>query len=479
MEYLKGFDNDANEKDVEIEPKSFFFIESQKRFLDKEFYLDLFTAKDRPYLPVPSNLIGRDVISCTLSFSEYDNIQPLGNVFHVSKKEHDEYELCRGESDMFVYGALFLQKESGQWNMMLFKISDDATVPPYTAGYKFPISEGAIANYSGDTMGTNAGIFFLNYALLVDPFGDKIPYHNGLFKAGDLDRAVAGLISNKEATRADYNKYMANGYWLADGAICAPGWSEKSMTIDPAILKRKKELLEQYKDVTDPLALVKIEKELVEMDKKYMEGDISEVFYKAGGEAKFSDQRKKLFITFGVFVAFDQSEGKYKFVEESLSDGWSAKNMAIGINDLRKGTYGRGVETAKGGEQTKFIMRIFQDVRIDQDDCGTKEGIHILITENNKKYYTNRYLVDGTFLSADVIKNYIGKEVVIRSPLYCRAKPGFCFKCTDEIFKKLDARAIGLNALLITSAFTLASMKTMHVSSVKMHSVKDIHQFLR
>ena len=65
---------------------------------------------------------------------------------------------------------------------------------------------------------------------------------------------------------------MANGYWFGeDGSLTKQAWSERSLITDPAIAKRKAELLKQYQDhLKDPLILAKIEKELIDMDKAWL-----------------------------------------------------------------------------------------------------------------------------------------------------------------------------------------------------------------
>ena len=70
---------------------------------------------------------------------------------------------------------------------------------------------------------------------------------------------------------------------------------------DPAIKKRKAELIKQYEgQLNDPVIIAKIEDELIAMDKAYMKGDNSLRFYEAQFDSKtFDIWRKKLYITVG------------------------------------------------------------------------------------------------------------------------------------------------------------------------------------
>lgn len=459
--------------------KIFFFIENKSKFNQRKIVLDLFTCHQRETLIVPKEVRGKKIIGVDLTESEKYAFEDIF-ICHIPNGDSDldDFSITDATNEYSPYGVLI--PSGSEKKLFLLKLADTADTRVYEFYQQFYIHPGDIENYTGkDPLLTDVGKFYLNELLLVQPFKDIIPYYNDTFVASTIDKMVANGIISGTINRDMYTKYINNGYWFADGSIFAPGWSEKSITIDPAIIKRRNDLLEEYKDkLDDPLVITRIEKELVDMDKAYMKGDSSESFYLAMGGKSFTDQRKKLFIMFGLAAEFGGSG--YSFVRESLSEGWTPQNLAVGANNLREGSYGRGVETAKGGEQTKFILRIFQEVGITEDDCGSEHGLPIEITELNKSQFVNRYTVDGKLLTEEELNKSIGKEVIIRSPMYCKAQKGYCFKCCGKVYADINNRSIGIDSINITSGFTSTAMAKMHVSSIstsKIDNMKEIFRF--
>lgn len=472
--------------DKEITQPKFFYL---PLVIDKantrRAVLDWFTICQRPLLTsIPKELASASMIKMEASVDEIEYISQYLAV-HVDFKgtEDETLELSDPSEQYSVYGVV--TNPSNPKLALLIRLQDQATEIPFRMYERFYLTEGMIENYT-DTQPllTDVGKFYLNKLLLAIPFKDKIPYWNKMFKPGDLEAETGPIVQgilNGTITKDMFNTYMNNGYWFGqDGSIVIQTWSEKSLGTDPKILKRKEELLKQYRDqLNDPLVITKIEQELVAMDKEYLKGDVSESFYAAAGGAAFSEQRKKSYIMFGVMPAFDKQAGKYAFIEESLAEGWNAGNATPCNNEIRRGAYGSAIQTAKGGEQSKFIMRIFQEITVDEEDCGTKKGVKMVFREKDVKHYLSRYLTDGTLLTVDNIKSFIGKEVSIRSPLYCRTKGGFCYKCVGEKYKQLNMKNIGLQAIILSSGFVQGALSTKHISSINSREIKDINHFLR
>ena len=470
-------------------PKIFYLIDVITE-IDRELLLDLFTPRQRPVLFLPEDLAGKNLISVKGKQQELDVLSEHFAI-HVPKnpKKHSEsekeFELTDPSEDYYVYGVRNIGAGvdgTFEQGMVLFLLAENASLPPFMMHEQFNLGEGMIQNYTDSKyIVTDVGKFLLNQIILVNSFGTLVPYWNRRFDPEELDKVVAKLILQKSVTRAMYNNYMNYGYWYGeDGSISVAAWSEKSLSTDPNVAAVKAALLEKFKNnLDDPIVLADIEKQLVQMDKDYLKGDSSEPFFAVTAGKTFSEQRKKMYLTFGLTVAFDKNTGNYEFVEESLASGLTIKNLDVGANDIRRGSYGRGIETAKGGEQTKFVLRIFQEVSIDEEDCFSKQGLPVLLTKKNVKNYLGRWMTDGTLLDEHNADQYIGKEVLLRSPMYCKSKPGFCYKCVGELFRERDTKAIGMDAVIITSTFTTIAMKSMHVSGIQSTKIENFHRFLR
>ncbi len=339
-----------------------------------------------------------------------------------------------------------------------------------------------IANATEDPIKTTVGRYILNELLLASVFGSTIPYVNDLWNIGTIEKRIAAGLSSKEFTMEQYNSYMNHGYYLGHFAeLCVPTMTERSFTTDPAMATRKAELLEKYAgQLKDPNVIAVIEAELMAMDKAWLEGDESLGFHGAIGGKSFGVHRKKTFCTVGGIESFDDEGGNFDFVDNALVEGWDIDAFQAIANDIRKGSYSRGKETAKGGALTKFILRVFQDVRITVDDCGTTRGLKKTFSESDSKAFLGRTIIvsgKSVMLTKENFSRYVGKLVTLRSPTHCKAVDGLCFVCSGDNFRSLGVEAIGPLAIAISSKFMLASMKALHGKQLEVVNVDPYAYF--
>lgn len=467
----------AENKDI-VKPKFYFYVEEISKVLNKDTLLNFFTACQRPTITgIPKELKGKPFIGMKGNESESKILERLTCV-HVFKTDPEINQLDKTDpkENEYVYGVM---KHDNYFLLVL--LTDNAINPPFWVADEFMLSDGMIANYTSSTpVKTDVGKFLVNYIVLVDPFGDKVPYINGTIKTDDTDRIVANLIATDQIGRKEYNKYLNNAFWFGqDGTIFSAALSEKTVGYDPKLVAKRKELFEKYKDqMSDPTVLTIIEKELAAIEDAYIKGDESEPFFMGAGK-KTREARKKFFCTFGMTKSFGGlDEGGFTFTKETLEEGWNPSNFQNCCNEVRRGSYGRGLETAKGGSESKFILRIFQEVKIIEDDCHDKRGMAITVTKNNIKTLLSRYLVNGDVIDAKNADSYIGKTVRIRSPMSCRTKNGYCYKCCGKIFEDTKQASIGMQTLTITSAFTSDAMAAMHTSQVPTQELTDLNQYI-
>ena len=100
------------------------------------------------------------------------------------------------------------------------------------------------------------------------------------------------------------------------------------------------------------------------------------------------------------------------------------------------------------------------------------------LTEHNAKTFVYRYLTDGTLLTKDNIKSYIGKTVSLRSPMYCATPDGLCARCCGKLAEDQNIVNVGMHSLAIAETMVYVAMKAMHVSSVSLYTVEDINRFI-
>lgn len=350
---------------------------------------------------------------------------------------------------------------------------------------EFELRKGDILNFKEDKpIITNVGRYLVNYVLLVDPFQDLIPYQNITLKGAKKleklisDNILAGKINYKQERR-----FGANELFLSSNPeYFAPTITNRVLTTGKDVIKLKYKLFDQYKaelEAGDVVRAAQIEAELVKADKEYCSGDESNIFLMKDNYT--ANIRKKMFVIHGAVPSFGR-KGEYDFIPNSLEEGWTVKDFPKIVNEIRDGTYSRSTEVAKGGEVSNFILRIFQNTRITEDDCGTKHGTEITFDEDNYKSYIDRnVLVNGKtiMLTPENAKSFIGKTVLLRSPMYCTAKNGgVCYKCTDKKFEetKQDALATIMNTL--GAMFSTLALKKVHNTAVSSTRLKDLDYYI-
>lgn len=379
------------------------------------------------------------------------------------------YLIFPGETHYMVY----LPDEQGQ---LYVEMLDDAQLglPPFVLREGVDLKAGDVPNLKRDVTTTYGNILF-NYVVLVWPFGDKIDFITGEIK---LKKHVESEIDQRLTTdgtepRAGIDSpiYVSEYLNYVDAAqslvgytqLCVPSATRKTMTVNPDILKRRDELLEQYKDqLNDPAIVAKIDKELVDLDREWMKGDLGEGFY-------FKDKfynvvRKKSHIFHGAESGFKDGPD-VDVVRNSLAEGWEIDKLPAMVNSLREGSYSRSTLTALGGESAKTLNRIFQNTRVEQEDCGSRLGWkHRLTGVNHRRFIGfHRITQNGTeLLTEDNISKFIDKTVTLRTPMFCKTpKTGFCQKCVGEQIAQ-SPNAIGSLVAAVGSRFLDIFMAKMH-----------------
>lgn len=340
-----------------------------------------------------------------------------------------------------------------------------------------------IENYSGSGEFTTFGRYLTNYFILAAVFGNSIPYVNDIYNIKKIESIIGQKSLLGEITPGQLSKYIDHAFFLGSfSELSVPVFSQKSLTTDPNIKKRKEELLKQYADqLNDPVIGTLIEDELIAMDKEYLKGDSAMGFY-GSDTKKFNVHRKRQFLAVGLIDEFSKEKGKYSFLSGSLVDGWEKSAFPTLCNDIRKGSYNRGVETAQGGVQTKYLLRIFQNTVISTEDCGTKRGLVVHLTASNigDFYGCNIILPSGKLetLNSRNSNTFVDTTVKFRSVMYCEEKNGFCFTCAGDSYRNLDIKAIGATALELGASFLMTSMKAMHGTKMSSFVVDDLDQYL-
>lgn len=323
---------------------------------------------------------------------------------------------------------------------------------------------------------TTIGKLIANFICIYQSFGNKYEYINKSFSVTTIEDAISPVMKDTPATENDrsteyyyvdeYVKFVNSLQFLSTLAqLTAWSATEKGITAPTGIAAFKKQLLVEYKDkLNDPVQLAEFETKLKEFDSKYLEDDPANGTFIKG---KVKDTaRKKMYLTLGAEEGFKGNLDLIPVVN-SLEEGWpvEAKQFTAMMNGLRAGSYSRGSETVNGGVSAKTLLRAANNFRLIDTDCESKLTIQRSFNEKDKNQIINRYIQEGSktiLVDETNIGSYLGKQLNVRTPLYCKLKgDNICKVCSGLKLFKFPV-GISIPITEISSIILTASLKKMH-----------------
>lgn len=336
----------------------------------------------------------------------------------------------------------------------------------------------AIPNLLAPVKNTCYGNIMLNQSVLVYSFGDRIPYQEGKFSLKKVEGIIAQLCTSlpeddntprdpkliyvDEVDQRYYHAAYNTSGWLQLGV---PAATPYTITVSPEIRVLRKKLLEDHIDeLNNPVVIAKIMGELIKADKAWQAQDPNAGFLQPG--KTFDVVRAKQFLMHGIEYDFTD-RSKITVIERSLSEQWDITKLPQMANSLIDGSYNRGAMTALGGELAKVFQRFFLSTVISMEDCKTKLGRYRDLSQENIGWYHGAYVQSTSgdvLVTQDNEKTFIGKTVLVRSPMYCQATDGnFCIHCMGENFRNREQS--------LPAVATEIGNRLMYIMMSRMHGV--------
>ena len=367
--------------------------------------------------------------------------------------------------------------------------------PPFYPNEAIILQPNSLPNVS-KLIKTTYGTALVNAMVLVWPFENKIEYISGRWNGENVDKLVASRLVDYPVAMIQspeiFNESIKSEAWLKQQAsgpgapiyihellkyykamanlagftqVVTPAASPKSLTVDPAIIKRRDELLNQHRDqLKDPAVVAAIVAELSAMDKASFKGDPASGFLIKS--KSFDISRMKAYILYGLEYGFNDGS-EPAFIPTSLSEGLDLNTFPEQVNGSRAGSFSRGALTALGGAGVKEIYRILQNCSVADTPCNSQMGILFTIEKDIIKHLDGRYAINPKdrkpiLLTTEMLERNIGKNVIVRSPGYCHS-PGlsYCPICLGVAYSrsKTGLHSVGADVLsVIMNDF----MKAMH-----------------
>lgn len=324
---------------------------------------------------------------------------------------------------------------------------------------------------------SNYGRLLTNMVALVYPLNDKIAYVEGEFDIKKIENEIAQRLTTdpEYQTENSFNPpdpiYVSEYLKFIDAVLsmegysqlCVPSATPKTMTRDPRIPELRKKLLEENKGrLNDPAVIAQIDKELIEMDKAWMKGDLGEGFYRKN--KSYDTARKKDHLMYGYEEGFGLEPAT---ITSSLSEGWDIKNLPAMVNSLREGSYGRGKMTELGGFATKTMNRMMQNTIVVNQDCGATLGWDVEVTPKLIGFYYLNTSGKTVLIDRNNVDSLKGKTVKLRSPQFCKtAGVKFCRYCVGEPNGE-NNKALSAHAAAMTSQLMDIMMQSAHAKALK------------
>lgn len=189
-------------------------------------------------------------------------------------------------------------------------------------------------------------------------------------------------------------------------------------------------------------------------------------------------------------------------IKANFKEGLSVIEFFLSANGARKGLADTALKTAEAGYLTRRLVDIAQDVVVNEDDCGTINGIEYSAIKNGDeiieslaericgKYTLERVLHPITGETIIDVNEYITDEIAkeieeagiekvrIRTVLTCESKHGVCVKCYGRDLARNRIVQIGetvgiIAAQSIGQPGTQLTMRTFHVGGTASKSAEE------
>ena len=397
------------------------------------------------------------------------------------------------------------------------------SVPAPKASFK----DGEFA--AGELIKTSAGRIRFNAEM-----PDEVGYINPHISEADLAKKVATGMGDKDLKKMITTVYQTKGAWITIkmlDAIKDVGYKNATffgatLSMDDIIIPKEKKAMvdesnkkveeivkqfedgtmtgdERYNKVTDVWQRTneKLTDIMMEQFKADKDG-FNTIYMMADSGARGSKKQISQLAAMRGLMAKPNGEIIELPVRSNFKEGLSVIEYFISSNGARKGLTDTALKTADAGYMTRRLVDVAQDVVVNEDDCGTINGIDYtaikngdeIITPLSKRiagHFTIERVINPTTgeLLCDV-NGYIDDElakkieeagvekVKLRTVLTCEAEHGVCVKCYGKNLARNKLVEIGeavgvIAAQSIGQPGTQLTMRTFHVGGTADKATED------
>ena len=292
-----------------------------------------------------------------------------------------------------------------------------------------------------------------------------------------LEVKLSDALIEDKITVAQFHKYIdyRDNLGLQLHSVITTSFTPATVVAPPEVERKKEELFKKYDTELkngDIFTSEKIEKELTDAAKKILKGDPGMDLYDSEARGNFGNYKN---MNLFKCATMNNQTGKYDIVRTSFMKGITKEDIPSFGSAVVAGAYPKAVATQDSGYMSKQLLAAMQNTVLDEkgSDCHSKKTLKVKLTPKNKQDFLYRYIVENgklVCLSPDIIDKYIGKEVNMRSPMYCKNVKK-CNICSGDMSYKLGIVNVGLGCSRVATTLTRMGMKKFHTANIKSKTI--------
>ncbi|MBQ9621855.1 MAG: DNA-directed RNA polymerase subunit beta' [Treponema sp.] len=382
---------------------------------------------------------------------------------------------------------------------------------------------------TGDLIKTSAGRIRFNAAM-----PEEVGYINPHVTEADLSKKVTTGMGDKDLKKMIATVYQEKGPWITIkmlDAIKDVGYKNATffgatLSMDDIIIPEEKKAMvdesnkiveeivsqyskgvitadERYNKVTDVWQRTNEKLTDIMMDQFKADKDgFNTIYMMADSGARGSKKQISQLAAMRGLMAKPNGDIIELPVRSNFKEGLSVIEYFISSNGARKGLTDTALKTADAGYMTRRLVDVAQDVVVNEEDCGTINGIDYTAIKNGDEIITPLSArIAGHFTIERVIhpvtgellcdvNDYITDElakkieeagvekVKLRTVLTCEAEHGVCVKCYGKNLARNKLVEIGeavgvIAAQSIGQPGTQLTMRTFHVGGTASKATED------
>lgn len=297
----------------------------------------------------------------------------------------------------------------------------------------------------GKTVKLSIGRIWFNM-LLPDKYPKLIEYAVDKKKAGDILTEIYELLSAEEAAKACT---IISKECFKMTCLNPITFGSEQLLVPDAIKEMKKDRIN--KD-TNPDAFGTALKDISnEYINNHMDDNSLKDIIKSKATGKLSPMDFAI-LTIAKGPTMDIEGNISDPIISGLMDGYTGKEYYTAAAEARRAYYIRGTGTAQPGYLARqVVFANANTIASSKEDCGTTKYFELFVKDSMfstilGRHYYNERTGKLVLITPSMESKLLNTTILLRSPLYCKAKDGICSICYGNLSKRLGTKNIGLIA---------------------------------